>query len=81
MEDMGGVPGEVLRADDTGVVIACGRAAVRVREVQPPGKRRMPAADWVRGRGVSVGERFGGEADGASSSGSGPEPGPGPAAT
>jgi methionyl-tRNA formyltransferase len=59
VEDMGGVPGEVLQADESGVVIACGFAAVRVREVQPPGKRRMPAADWVRGRGVSVGERFG----------------------
>ena len=58
MDDTGGVPGEVLRADETGVVVACGLAAVRVREVQPPGKRRMPAADWVRGRGVHVGERF-----------------------
>ena len=58
MEDMGGVPGEVLRADDTGVTVACGFASVRVREVQPPGKRRMPAADWVRGRGVAVGDRF-----------------------
>lgn len=61
VETMGGVPGEVLQADDGGVTIACGLAAVRVREVQPPGKRRMPAADWVRGRGVAVGERFGGE--------------------
>lgn len=61
VETMGGVPGEVLQADDGGVTIACGFAAVRVREVQPPGKRRMPAADWVRGRGVAVGERFGGE--------------------
>jgi methionyl-tRNA formyltransferase len=59
VDDMGGVPGEVLRADESGVVIACGFAAVRVGEVQPPGKRRMLAADWARGRGVSVGERFG----------------------
>lgn len=59
VNDMGGVPGEVLQANEVGVTIACGFAAVRVREVQPPGKRRMPAADWVRGRGVAVGERFG----------------------
>lgn len=58
MDGMGGVPGEVLRADDDGVVIACGLASVRVREAQPPGKRRMPAADWVRGRGVRAGDRF-----------------------
>ena len=55
-----GAPGEVLEADDReGIVIACGEAAVRVREVQPPGKRRMGAGEWVRGRGVAVGERFG----------------------
>ncbi|HEX6041789.1 methionyl-tRNA formyltransferase [Longimicrobium sp.] len=58
VEDRGGAPGEVLRADEDGVVIACGFASVRVREVQPPGKRRMPAADWVRGRGVRAGDRF-----------------------
>lgn len=59
VEDAGGVPGEVLRADMEGVVVACGRAAVRLGEVQPPGKRRMPTADWVRGRGVAAGDRFG----------------------
>jgi hypothetical protein len=26
--------------------------------VQPAGKRRMEAGEWVRGRGVVVGERF-----------------------
>jgi methionyl-tRNA formyltransferase len=58
LDGEGGVPGEVLRADDDGVVIACGLSAVRVREAQPPGKRRMPAGDWVRGRGVRTGDRF-----------------------
>jgi methionyl-tRNA formyltransferase len=61
MDTPGGEPGQVLQADESGVTIACGRGAVRVREVQPPGKRRMPAGDWVRGRGVGVGDRFGGE--------------------
>lgn len=56
-----GEPGTVLDARDDGIVVACGEGSVLVREVQPPGKRRMNAADWVRGRGVSVGDRFGGE--------------------
>ena len=60
MESMGGEPGEVLRADrEEGLVIACGFASVRVREVQPPGRRRMTAGDWIRGRGIAVGDRFG----------------------
>ena len=54
-----GAPGTVLEAGEEGVLIATGESAVRVREVQPPGKRRMGAAEWVRGRGVAVGERFG----------------------
>jgi methionyl-tRNA formyltransferase len=56
-----GVPGEVLATDSEGVLVACGIGAVLVREVQPPGKRRMAAGEWVRGRGVAVGDRFGGE--------------------
>jgi methionyl-tRNA formyltransferase len=59
VNETGGFPGEVIEASGDGVLIACGMGAVRVREVQPPGKRRMPAGDWVRGRGVAVGERFG----------------------
>jgi methionyl-tRNA formyltransferase len=58
--DASGEPGQVLEADGAaGVLIACGRGAVRVAEVQPPGKRRMQAGEWVRGRGVSAGDRFG----------------------
>jgi methionyl-tRNA formyltransferase len=54
-----GEPGEVLAADqEVGVLIAAGHEAVRVREVQPAGGRRMDAGEWVRGRGVGVGDRF-----------------------
>jgi len=56
-----GEPGTVLEAGASaeGILVACGQGAVRVREVQPPGKRRMNAAEWVRGRGVAAGDRFG----------------------
>ncbi|HXI32441.1 MAG TPA: hypothetical protein VNH63_00025, partial [Gemmatimonadales bacterium] len=52
-----GSPGEVLAADGR-LLIAAGGGAVAVQEVQPAGKPRMAAADWVRGRGVAVGRRF-----------------------
>jgi len=59
VEPREGTPGTVIEASSSeGVVIAAGTGAVRIREVQTPGKRRMEAADWVRGRGVAVGERF-----------------------
>lgn len=45
-----GSPGEVLRADGR-LLIAGGTGAVEIEEVQPAGKPRMPAADWIRGAG------------------------------
>ena len=59
LDGAAGEPGTVLEARDDGILVACGEGAVLIREVQPPGKRRMNAADWVRGRGVAVGDRFG----------------------
>jgi methionyl-tRNA formyltransferase len=54
-----GDPGVVLDADpEVGILIAAGHEAVRVREVQPAGKRRMTAGDWARGRGVRIGDRL-----------------------
>lgn len=52
-----GEPGEILQADG-GLVVATVRDAVAIAEVQPAGKERMAAADWIRGRGVRVGQRF-----------------------
>jgi methionyl-tRNA formyltransferase len=52
-----GNSGEVIEAAAR-LVIATGDGRVEVSEVQPAGKERMPAADWVRGRGTAVGRRF-----------------------
>lgn len=56
---VGEAPGTVVEADaKTGLLVAAGEGAVRLSEVQPPGKRRMPAEAWIRGRGVHAGQRF-----------------------
>ena len=52
-----GTPGEVTEAAAR-LVIAAGEGLVEIAEVQPAGKERMPAGDWVRGRGTAVGRRF-----------------------
>jgi len=52
-----GAPGEI-RTTDHGLRITTGRSAVVVDEVQPAGKSRMPAADWIRGRGAREGQRL-----------------------
>lgn len=54
-----GDPGRVVEADPRrGLAVAAGDGIVRIAEVQPPGKRRMEAAAWIRGRGPGVGDRF-----------------------
>ena len=52
-------PGTILEADrDTGLLVATLEGAVRISEVQPPGKRRMEAGAWILGRGATAGQRF-----------------------
>lgn len=59
VEVRAGAPGEVIEVDpEVGVLIGAGEDAVRVREVQPAGKRRMDAREWIVGRGVAVGDRL-----------------------
>jgi methionyl-tRNA formyltransferase len=52
------LPGE-LRIDRNGVYVGTGTVPVRLGDVQPPGKRRMPAADWARGLRAAVPPRLG----------------------
>jgi methionyl-tRNA formyltransferase len=54
----GGAPGTVLAADGQGIVVACGKDALRVTEVQRPGGKRLSAADLLRGFVVTPGQRF-----------------------
>jgi methionyl-tRNA formyltransferase len=46
--DLNGQPGEVLRSDED-LVVATGKDAVSLAEVQLEGKRRMSAAEFLRG--------------------------------
>jgi methionyl-tRNA formyltransferase len=57
--EAGAEPGTVVRADPReGLEVATGSGRLAIGEVQPAGKRRMEAAEWIRGRGVSAGARF-----------------------
>ncbi len=51
-------PGEVSAAP-AGVLVGTHGGAVRLGEVQPAGKRMVPAADWARGARPEPGERMG----------------------
>ncbi|HVP63044.1 MAG TPA: methionyl-tRNA formyltransferase [Myxococcaceae bacterium] len=51
-----GPPGTVLAAHGT-LDVACGQGALRLVEVQPEGKRRMTAAEFLSGHRLREGER------------------------
>jgi len=54
-----GAPGEVLIASVHGIVVACGEGALLVTEMQRAGGRRLTAAEYLRGRSLVRGARFG----------------------
>lgn len=53
--DESGQPGQVLSIDKKGFVVACGKKAIRILEVQVAGKKRMDARAFINGRGIAVG--------------------------
>jgi methionyl-tRNA formyltransferase len=52
------LPGTILSADKSGIIVACGKGALRILELQPEGRRRMNAAEFLAGHPLKAGERF-----------------------
>ena len=51
-----GRPGTVVDADPkNGLIIACGKGAIRILEIQAPGGKRMKPEDYLRGHSIPVG--------------------------
>lgn len=61
-QDLGGQaqqpPGTVLAVGQPGIDVATGAGVLRLTELQKPGGKRLGCADFLRGHGVHVGERF-----------------------
>ena len=56
----GGAPGEIIAAHGDNLIVKCGdQTALRLLEVQPEGKRRMSARDFLNGAHLQVGEIWG----------------------
>ena len=58
VEDMSGEPGEIIEVGKKNFVVACGEGALRIRMVQPEGKKMMDAASFLNGNKLTVGMRF-----------------------
>jgi methionyl-tRNA formyltransferase len=51
-------PGEVLGADAHGVLVATGEGVLRLRRLQRPGGRMLPAPEFLRGFPMPAGTRL-----------------------
>ena len=50
-------PGEIVDVHD-GILVGCGEGLLRITELQAPGGKRMPAASFVQGHNLQLGDRF-----------------------
>jgi methionyl-tRNA formyltransferase len=58
-----GEAGCILAAGSEGIVVACGEGALRLKELQKSGGKRLRAADFIRGFDLKPGQRFAVTAD------------------
>jgi methionyl-tRNA formyltransferase len=56
-----GQPGVLLQWSNSKLVVACGKGALELLEIQRPGSRRMTVRDYLRGTPLDAGVRFGEE--------------------
>ena len=54
-----GAPGEILRADKSGIVVGCTDGALRILRLQREGGRPMTASEFLAGCRLHPGDRFG----------------------
>ena len=56
--EQAGPPGEIISADPSGIVVGCGRDALRILELQREGGRRMSAGEFLAGCALKPGGKF-----------------------
>lgn len=59
VETGSGEAGSIVSADEHGVRVACGEGVLEIGELQLPGKRKMLAADFLRGHSLPAGSQLG----------------------
>ena len=53
-----GTPGQIVSIDTDGIVVACGEGSLRLTELQKPGGKRRPVAQFLAGNPIAEGSRF-----------------------
>lgn len=58
--EQSGNAGEVLSADENGILVACGEGSVLIKEIKIEGKKKMSVGDYLRGHRIEKGTLLGG---------------------
>jgi methionyl-tRNA formyltransferase len=53
-----GKPGEISAADKNGIVVACGKNALRILELQREGGRKLSTQEFLAGNPLKAGDKF-----------------------
>ena len=53
-----GTPGQIVSIDTDGIVVASGEGSLRLTELQKPGGKRLPVAQFLAGNPIAEGSRF-----------------------
>ncbi len=56
--DSAGTPGKVTELADDAIIVQTGRGKLAIKELQPAGKKRMSAQDYLRGPKLQAGDLF-----------------------
>ena len=56
--EQSGQPGEIMQAEKSGIVVACGRGALRILKLQLEGGRRLTAQEFLAGHELKPGQRL-----------------------
>jgi methionyl-tRNA formyltransferase len=54
-----GTPGQVLKADKNGIMVACGMGALKIVKLQLEGGRRLSVQEFLAGHGLMIGTVLG----------------------
>lgn len=52
------LPGEILKADDEGIKVKCGKGTLNIKEIQIAGKKTMKVKEYLKGNKIEVGKVF-----------------------
>ena len=59
ISEQSGLPGQILHADKTGIVVACGEQSLRITTLQREGGRRLTAQEFLTGHPLKAGDKLG----------------------